>query len=531
MGAPVSGAPALLAEHLSKTFGGERALDDVTFSVLPGEVHGLLGQNGSGKSTLIKVLSGFHHPDSGGELKIYGKDVGLPLAPGKFRQHGLAFVHQHLGLIPALNVLENFVVGDLATKQIGFINWGEQRRKARETFARFNLNIDPTSRVADLPQVERALLAIVRAFEDIRAEQAEHGTPGILFLDEPTPFLPKEGVDQLFALVREIVAEGASVVFVSHDVDEVMEITDRATVLRDGRVAGTLVTSEADKDGFISMIIGSRVEPFQAIPQDFGTKTPDITIRGLTGGSLNNLALDLHKGEVVGLTGLIGSGFDEIPYMLFGATSAQGGTLEMGGETIDLAQSKPGDAINRGIAFLPGDRLGAAGVGELSITDNMTLTILPQMRRSYGLDRRAMRERAAALGVEYDVRPNAPLMKLASLSGGNQQKVLLAKWLQINPPLLLLDEPTQGVDVGARQQVFGAIAQAAEQGSAVICASTDYEQLSQICDRVFIFARGEIVQELRGGDVSKDRIAEQTLLSLSLSGSRASAPDATGVPA
>jgi len=231
------------------------------------------------------------------------------------------------------------------------------------------------------------------------------------------------------------------------------------------------------------------------------------------------------------LTGLIGSGFDEIPYMLFGATSAQGGTLDMGGETIDLAQTKPGDAINRGIAFLPGDRLGAAGVGELSITDNMTLTILPQMRRSYGLDRRAMRERAAALGVEYDVRPNAPLMKLASLSGGNQQKVLLAKWLQINPPLLLLDEPTQGVDVGARQQVFGAIAKAAEQGAAVICASTDYEQLSQICDRVFIFARGKIVQELRGSDVSKDRIAQQTLLSLSLSGIRVTAPDTTGVPA
>ncbi len=499
--------------------------------MLPGEVHGLLGQNGSGKSTLIKTLSGFHHPDSGGRLQIYGKDVGLPLPPGQFRRHGLAFVHQHLGLVPSLNVLENFFVGDLATKQTGFINWGELRRKAIETFARFNLNIDPASRVADLPQVERALLAIVRAFEDIRAEQAEHGTPGILFLDEPTPFLPKEGVDQLFALVRGIVREGASVVFVSHDVDEVMEITDRATVLRDGRVAGTLVTADADKDGFISMIIGSRVEPFKAVPQDFGTKEADITIRGLTGGSLENLSLDLHKGEVIGLTGLIGSGFDEIPYMLFGATNADAGTLVMNGETIDLSSTKPRDAIDRGIAFLPADRLGAAGVGELTITDNMTLTILPKMRSAYGLDRRAMRERAGELGTEYDVRPNAPLMKLASLSGGNQQKVLLAKWLQTNPPLLLLDEPTQGVDVGARQQVFGAIAQAAEQGSAVICASTDYEQLSQICDRVFIFARGKIVQELRGSDVTKDRIAEQTLLSLSLAGSRGTATDTTGVPA
>ena len=515
-GAPDTGAPALLAEHLSKTFGGERALEDVTFSVAPGEVHGLLGQNGSGKSTLIKILSGFHHPDSGGRLQIYGKDVGLPLSPGQFRNYGLAFVHQHLGLVPSLTVLENFVVGDLATQQSAFLNWPELRRKARETFARFNLALDPQTPVAELPQVERALLAIVRAFEDIRAEHEAHGTPGILFLDEPTPFLPKEGVDQLFALVRGIVREGASVIFVSHDVDEVMEITNRATVLRDGRVAGTLVTEGATKDEFISMIIGRRVEPFQAVPQDFTTRTPDISIRNLAGGVLQDTTIGLHKGEVVGLTGLIGSGFDEIPYLLFGARRAATGTLALGSENIDLSEMTPGAAIEKGLALLPADRLGAAGVGELTLTDNMTLPVLPQLRGALGLNRSAMRARTQELGKEYDVRPNAPLMKLASLSGGNQQKVLLAKWLQTDPALLMLDEPTQGVDVGARQQVFAAIEQATEKGSAVLCASTDYEQLSQICDRVFIFARGKIVQELRGSDVTKDRIAEQTLLSLSL---------------
>ncbi len=515
-GAPDSGAPALLAQHLSKTFGGERALEDVTFSVAPGEVHGLLGQNGSGKSTLIKILSGFHHPDSGGQLQIYGKDVGLPLSPGQFRSYGLAFVHQHLGLVPSLTVLENFVVGDLATQQTGFINWAELRRKARETFARFNLDLDPQAPVADLPQVERALLAIVRAFEDIRAEHEAHGTPGILFLDEPTPFLPKEGVDQLFTLVRGIVREGASVIFVSHDVDEVMEITNRATVLRDGRLAGTLVTEGATKDEFISMIIGRRVEPFQAVPQDFTTKTPDISIRNLAGGILQDTTIGLHKGEVVGLTGLIGSGFDEIPYLLFGARRAATGILSLGGHDLDVTEMTPGAAIEKSIALLPADRLGAAGVGELTVTDNMTLPVLQQLRNALGLDRGGMRARAQELGKEYDVRPNAPLMKLASLSGGNQQKVLLAKWLQTDPALLMLDEPTQGVDVGARQQVFAAIEQATKKGSAVLCASTDYEQLSQICDRVFIFARGKIVQELRGGDVTKDRIAEQTLLSLSL---------------
>ena len=528
-GAPKDGAPALLAQHISKTFGGERALDDVTFSVAPGEVHGLLGQNGSGKSTLIKVLSGFHHPDPGGSLQIYGKDVGLPVSVGSFRSLGLAFVHQHLGLVPNLTVLENFVVGDLATQQSAFLNWPKMRRKARETFAQFDLDLDPETPVAELPQVERALLAIVRAFEDIRAEHLAHGLPGILFLDEPTPFLPKEGVDKLFSLVRGIVREGASVIFVSHDVDEVMEITTRATVLRDGQFAGTLATEGATKDEFISMIIGHKVEPYQAVPQDYSTKAADISIEGLSGGVLKQTSLGLHKGEVVGLTGLIGSGFDEIPYLLFGARQAASGQITIGDQATDVASTKPMDAIDQGLALLPADRLGAAGVGELTITDNMTLPVLDELRAWFGLDRAGMHNRANRLGGEYDVRPNTPVMKLASLSGGNQQKVLLAKWLQTKPVLLLLDEPTQGVDVGARQQVFGAIAQAAEQGSAVICASTDYEQLSQICDRVFIFARGQVVQELRGTDVTKDRIAEQTLLSLSLSGGHKPS-DATGAP-
>ena len=497
----------------------------MTFSVRPGEVHGLLGQNGSGKSTLIKIVSGFHRPDAGGRLHVHGRPVALPLAPGQFRRLGLAFVHQHLGLVPSLTVLENLMVGELASRNTGFIRWAAERRRASRIFARFDLDLDPAAPVMELPQVERALLAIVRAFEDVRAEQEARGTPGVLFLDEPTPFLPQEGVDQLFALVRNIVDEGASVVFVSHDVDEVMEITDRATVLRDGRVAGTLVTGDASKDEFISMIIGRRIEPFQGAPQDFGAKAADITVRGLAGGSLDDLSLELHAGEIVGLAGLIGSGFDEVPYLLFGARDATSGTLRLHGADIDLAAMTPEAAIGYGISLLPSDRLGAGGVGELDVADNMTLPVLHELRARLRLDRRAMRVRAAALGRTYDVRPNAPEMKLAALSGGNQQKVLLAKWLQTEPALLLLDEPTQGVDVGARQQVFAAIARAAERGSAVVCASTDNEQLAQLCDRVFIFARGRIVREIRGNDVTKDRIGEQILLSLTMAGAGGGAPD------
>ena len=515
-GASDSGAPALLARHLSKSFAGALALDDVALNVRPGEVHGLLGQNGSGKSTLIKVLSGYHSADPGGELEIYGQPVSLPLSPGQFRKLGMAFVHQHLALVPSLTVLENLRVGDFAGRNSAHISWGAERRRAVETFSRFDLPIDPNALVQDLPQVERALLAIVRAFDDIRAEREAHGNPGILFLDEPTPFLPKEGVEKLFSLVRGIVRDGASVIFVSHDVDEVLAITDRATVLRDGRVAGTLVTAEATKEKFIETIIGRKIEPFQAEAHDLTGQKVDIAITDLTGGTVKDTNIELHKGEVLGLTGLIGSGFDEVLYMVFGATPAAGGNLRINGNTFDLTAMSPGAAIKNGVALLPSDRQGAGGVGELTVEDNVTLTVLDNFFVKIGLSRRQMRRTAQELGTRYDVRPNIPLMDLQDLSGGNQQKVLLAKWLQTAPELLLLDEPTQGVDVGARQQVFAAITAAAERGTVVICASTDYEQLAAICDRVLIFARGVIVQHLVGSDVTKDRIAQQTLLSMSI---------------
>ena len=513
-GAPDTSAPALFAEHVSKTFGGENALNDVAFTVAPREVHGLLGQNGSGKSTLIKILAGFHAPDPGASLQIFGRPVQLPLAPGRFRGLGLAFVHQHLGLIPSLTVLENLLLGELATRAGAYINWARERQRAREVFARFDLNLDPSVKVEDLPQVERALLAIVRAFDDIRGERAMHNTPGILFLDEPTPFLPKAGVSKLFELVRGIVNEGASVIFVSHDVDEVLEITDRATILRDGRVAGTLETASALHADFVELIIGRRIEAFQAEAHDLRGAEVDVAVSGMTGGSVVSLSVDLHRGEVLGLTGLIGSGFDEVPYLVFGASRATSGTLKLHDKTYDLPNMSPQQAIEGGVALLPGDRLGTAGIGELTLTDNLTLPVLSSFHGPAGLNRRSMRRRAAELGKQFDVRPNLPEMELESLSGGNQQKVLLAKWMQTSPSLMLLDEPTQGVDVGARQQVFGAIRDVAEQGTVVVCASTDYGQLAAICDRVLIFARGRVVRELVGSDVTKDRIAEQTLLSL-----------------
>lgn len=510
--------PVLSLRHISKTFGGQRALDDVDLRVEPGEVHGLLGQNGSGKSTLIKVLAGYHTPDAGGQLEINGNPVRFPLQGSDFRKYGLSFVHQDLGLVPALRVVENLYVGNLAAKTSWKISWEQLARDAQAVFDRFGIAIDPLAYVSSLSQVEAAMLAIVRAVEDIRGnfrptqerlDARVEARRGLLILDEPTVFLPKTGVDQLFRLIREVVAAGASVLFVSHDLDEVLEITDRVTVLRDGRVTDSLITAETSKEQLVESIIGRRLEALEGTAVNESKRSVQFSIRDLTGRVVQDFDTVLRQGEVLGLTGLVGSGFEEIPYLLFGDHKAITGELQMGDTRHALRSMTPEQAISLGMAFLPADRLEAGGVGSLPVVDNLMLQVLNRYQEKFALNRRRLLRDASVLLTQYDVRPNDPNRDLQLLSGGNQQKVLLAKWFQTKPSLLLLHEPTQGVDVGARQQVYEMIRNTTREGMSVICASSDYEQLAAICDRVLVFGRGTVVSELTGSDISKDRITEQ----------------------
>jgi ribose transport system ATP-binding protein len=500
--------PRLELRRLSKSFGGTRALRDVDLSVLPGEVHGLLGENGSGKSTLIKVLAGFHDPDDG-ELLIDGEPVRLPLPPGQFRELGMSFVHQDLGLVEELSVLENLRVADIAASRSRWrIPWRRERRRARETFERYGVRIEPSALVGDLKPVERALLAIVRALEEIRAVGRGQG---LLVLDEPTVFLPREGVERLFALVRDAAAAGASILFVSHDLDEVREITDRVTVLRDGALVGTVDTAQTDEAAFVEMIIGRRLAALPTVEHADLTGTEvAVSVRGVSGTTVNDVSFDMHAGEVVGLTGLLGSGFEEVPYLLYGARSARAGELAFDGVTIDLARLTPSTATRAGLALIPADRKTDGSVGSLPVVENMALAVLDRYFNGVALERRRMRRETAAVMRTFDVRPNDPALPYGALSGGNQQKALLAKWFQTEPRLLLLDEPTQGVDVGARQQIFDLVRRSvAERGLHVLCASSDYEQLSVLCNRVIVFGRGRVWRELVGEDVTKERIIEQ----------------------
>ncbi|MCP5466196.1 MAG: sugar ABC transporter ATP-binding protein [Sinobacteraceae bacterium] len=504
--------PALALRGLAKSFGGARALDGVELTVGAREIHGLLGHNGSGKSTLVKILSGYHAPDPGATLQLFGEPLRLPLTRAEQRARGLAFVHQNLGLAPQLSVLENMRVAEITAGR-PFIDWRAQRRAALASLQQFGLSIDPDQAVASLPPVERALIAIVRAFAAIDATRSGRELHGLLVLDEPTPFLARDDVERLFRLMRQVVAQGASVLFISHDLDEILEITDRATVLRDGRVAGSFETRHTGRERIVELIAGHApvATSSAGAVAGRGGAAAEIAfeVRELGGAALQPIDLQLRRGEIVGLTGLLGSGYEQVLQHLFGAVPATQGVLQAGRERIELRSLTPAAAVRAGFAFLPGDRQGASGAGGLSVLDNLLLPDLSRFFRGGRLQWPIMRGHAQALVTRHRVRPVDVDMKLAALSGGNAQKVLLAKWLDVGPRLLLLEEPTQGVDVGAREDLWAAIRDIAAAGTVVLCASSDLEQLEALCDRVLVFARGRCRAEVDRATLSKAELLRQ----------------------
>ena len=505
--------PLVEVRGLTKSFGGALALDHVDLTVLPSEIHGLLGENGSGKSTLIKILAGYHEPDAG-SLIVNGSDVRLPLRAGEYRDLGFEFVHQDLGLIPTLSVTENLYLSEVASpRNRWFISWTRAANQAAETFARYGVSIDPRAMVQHIRPVERALLAIIRALEGLRADDESGMRATLLVLDEPTVFLPRHEVAVLFDFVRGVAKEGSSALFVSHDLDEVRELTDRITVLRDGRVAGTVVTSETSKRQLVQLIIGRELEDTDGGPQlEVAAQPVRMRVEGLTTPTLTDVTFDLHEGEVLGLTGLVGSGYEDVVYSLYGATPAAAGTVSVGGRQLPLTAITPRTAMRAGMALVPGDRQRNGSIPSLTAADNMNLLVLERFFRGGRLRQRELEENARSLMGTFDVRPARPELEYGSFSGGNQQKAMMAKWQHVQPSVLLLHEPTQGVDIGARQQIFELIRDATRTSS-TICASSDYEQLAAICDRVGVLGRGRLVGFITGADLTKERIADFCLRS------------------
>ena len=457
--------------------------------VHPGEVHGLVGENGSGKSTLVKVLSGYHRPDPGGSLAIDGEPVALPVRPALVRKLGLSVVHQDLGLIDGFSVLENMRVGLFGVNRLTrAIRWRTERELARATLAALGAELDLGAPVGELSAAQRATVAIARAMQ-----QQEPGQ-GVIMFDESTRALPPEPRRHFHELVRELVGRGGSALVVSHQLDEVLAHTDRVTVLRDGQVVASGVpTAGLSERELIRLMLGRELSYESRARSGQASSGPALAeIRALRGSVVADVSLSLRAGEVLGVTGLLGSGFEELPYLVAGARPARHGALVLAGREFDLARASVRELLSAGVALVP-ERREVEGLALTeTVRDNVTL---PRVRGAH-LSRPWQQRETEWVLRELGVRPAEPRMVVGQLSGGNQQKVLLGKWLCGRPRLLVLHEPTQGVDVGARRELERTIARAADEGAAVLLAGMDASELASMCDRVLVLKEGRVHREL-----------------------------------
>jgi ribose transport system ATP-binding protein len=495
--------PALRVEHLSKTFPGMRALIDVSFAIYPGEIHALVGGNGSGKSTLIKILAGVYHGDGGGTITVGDITVAADrTTPARAKSMGLHFVHQNPSVFPALSVAENMVIGHgFSTTAVGSIRWRALRRQTQALLDRFEIDVSPDTLVGSLRPAERAMVAIARALQD---QEGQH--TGVLVLDEPTASLPRAEVVRLMGALNRFARAGQTILFVSHRLDEVIDTADEATVLRDGRIAGTLKGPDINEDRLIELIAGRSLERMYPAMPAVESEELALEAKGLVGGPLRGVDLQLRRGEVLGVAGLLGSGRSELLKMIFGAYPIKSGTLLVNGRPVKFRDI--GDAMDAGIAYVPEDRSVEGAFMSQSLADNVVASTISRYWQALHLRNRSIDRDARAIIKRYFIRASSEKQTMGTLSGGNQQKVVLARWLTRNPKVLLLDEPTQGVDVGARAEIYTLISKAVADGCSVLLVTSDFEELSRVADRAVILSGGRITADLSKDEMEPVRLTE-----------------------
>jgi ribose transport system ATP-binding protein len=477
--------------HLSKTFGHTRILDDVRLAIEPGEIHALVGANGSGKSTLIKVIAGYHAPDRGAELRVDGRRVSLPVQPGSLSSVGISVVHQDLGLIDHLSVTENVSIGhEERTPILRRLRRRREAERARHILAGLNVFIDVTRPVRSLAPEERAGVAIARAM------RSQLDGRGLIVLDESTRALSAEAAHAFYDTLRHAVAGGTSVLLVAHSLAEVLAVAHRVSVIRDGRmVAHCLPASELSEQGIARLMVGRELESVRASPHPAAERFA-IEIEGLETSPGGRLGFGIGKGEIVGVTGKTGAGWERLPYLLAGAVRTSSGRLRIDGKVVDLAKADVRILLQNGVVLVPERRELQGVAAGLSVAENVTLPRVHSGGRPWFSGIRWQRREARAVIDDLGVRPPDPRMPVGKLSGGNQQKVLFGKWLLSRPALLILHEPTQGVDVAARLDLLHSVLSAAEAGASVLLVTNDVNDLSALCRRVLVIHDGMITAEL-----------------------------------
>jgi ribose transport system ATP-binding protein len=485
--------PRLEVRNLSKTFAGVTVLDGAHLTIAPGEIHALVGQNGSGKSTLIKLVSGVYRADAGGEILLDGTRIGTPVDPSRLHDDGIAFVHQDLGLVDDLTVRDNVRVGRHAIHPITrWISKRKDREAVLATFDFLGFALDPEAKVSTLTPSERVAVAVARALQD--------RTPGsgVVVFDESSRAIPHESLESFYGMIRLLASQGTAVLLVSHNLKEVLEIADRATALRNGKVIESgIPTANLDEAALTRLVLGHEGELddlMHVLPTSL--RADGVELRGIAGGRISDVSAHVLKGEVLGITGTVDSGLSSFASLIGGASRASGEIL-IDGKTLDLTRSRTLDLLEAGIAFIPQDRAGKGLATALTVEENVTLPHLRVHGKRWWTGRSWRFAETDAILENFKVTPANRNAAIATFSGGNQQKVLMGKWLLGKPSLLVLDDPTQAVDVGARSSVLRATRQAAHDGAAVILCSSEVEDLAAVCDRILILEDGVVGRELQ----------------------------------
>jgi ribose transport system ATP-binding protein len=496
--------PALHIEGLSKSFSGTQALNSADLHIRAGEVHAVVGQNGSGKSTLVKILAGFHQPDLVARAEVGGRPVQLGDASAA-RAAGWRFVHQDLGLVPALDTVDNLAIGSGYLTGKGYrIRWGSETAAARKAVAELGYRFNVRKPLEQLAVVERTAVAIARALQDLG-----EGTR-LLVLDEPTAAMPRPEVERLLSLVRRVRQRGTAVLYISHHLEEVLEIADRITVLRDGEVVETQAVESVNRRDLIEMMTGVRsASPKKARSHGRPSgREPLMEVNAVSGHAVQEFSAEICAGEVVGVAGITGSGRDELGALLFGGRPREG-TVRVAGRVVP--PSRPDKAVGMGIGYVPADRQSLGLVMGMTIRENITLPDLSRYWRHARLQHRAERRDVTQLQASLSIKGPRGDVAVSTLSGGNQQKVSIGKWVRLKSNVLLLDEPTQGVDVGSQAEIHGLIRDLASKGTAIIAFSSDEAELERLCDRVIVLRHGRIATELRGSQLSSAAITKASL--------------------
>jgi len=493
--------PLLEMRNIGKRFPGVVALSGVDFLLQRGEVHSLMGENGAGKSTLIKVLTGVYERD-GGSIRLDGRAIN-PHSPLHAQRHGIATVYQEVNLLPNLSVAENILLGR-EPRTLGKVNWRSMRRRARRALERLNIDIDVTRDLSTFSIAIQQMVAIARVL-DISSK--------VLVLDEPTSSLDQDEVAKLFEVIRQLRSEGMGIVFITHFIDQVYAISDRITVLRNGSLIGSYEAAQLPRVELVARMLGKELTEFQRQDRPHGSsdgddaRPPFLKISGLgRSGTLEPVDLEVRSGEIVALAGLLGAGRTELAQLIFGVIRPSHGTVEINDKRV--AVTSPKKAIMLGMALCPEDRKGQALIEDLSVRENIVLALKAQRGLFGSIGRRQQEAIAEQYIRALNIKTPSPEQAVRFLSGGNQQKVVIARWLAVSPHLLILDEPTRGIDVGAKAEVLKLILDLAGEGMSILFISAEMEEVVNVSDRVVVLRDHKKIGELRSGDASITKIME-----------------------